>query len=360
MLAPCRVNRDTEQGGGDEAGFSGPERRVGRIDTPPDPRAHAAFPDDFGRRFLIFCDTEEEFDWEQPLARENVGTTAMEGLPGAQDFFREAGAKPIYVVDYPIVDQDRPAAIIADMHARDGCEIGTQLHPWVNPPFDEAVTPENSFTGNLPVELQRAKLLALTDRIEERVGVRPTIYRAGRYGIGEVSSHLLEEAGYRLDSSVRALFDYSEQSGPDFSGFGTSAFWAGRSRELLELPLTATYVGSLRAAGSKLYGLSEKIPFLRGGLARSGMLRRVSLTPEDYPLGEALEAIEQLLDQGLRIFNLSFHSPSVVPGHTPYVRDAADLKDFYRWWEGVFDLFARHGVTATTGAELVDAARAAR
>lgn len=356
MLAPCRVNDDTES----PAPFSGPERRIGRIDTAPDPRAHAGFPESFGRRFLVFCDTEEEFDWEQPLARENVGTSAMEELPGAQDFFREAGAKPIYVVDYPIVDQDRPAAIIAEMHARDGCEIGTQLHPWVNPPFDEEVTPGNSFTGNLPIDLQHAKLEALTDRIAERVGVRPTIYRAGRYGIGAVSSHLLEEAGYRLDSSVRALFDYSDETGPDFSRFDTSAFWAGRSRTLLELPLTATYVGAMRKAGRRLYALGDHVPFLRGGLSRTGMLRRVSLTPEDYPLDEALDAIRQLLDDGLQVFNLSFHSPSVVPGHTPYVRDAGDLKAFYAWWDGVFALFAEHGVTAATGAELVEAAEAAR
>ncbi|NNC73624.1 MAG: WalW protein [Sphingomonadaceae bacterium] len=327
---------------------------------PPDRRAYAKIPEDFGRRYLVFVDTEEEFDWEKPISRENVAVTAVEDLPAAQRFFREAGAKPAYMVDYPIVDNERSAAIIAEMRQRDGCEIGTQLHPWVNPPFDEDVSIPNSFTGNLPRELQKAKLEALTEKIAERVGQRPTIYRAGRYGIGEHSATLLEEAGYRMDASVRALFNYADETGPDFSRFETQAFWAGSRRELLELPLTTTFVGRLRRYGKRLFPLGNKIPLMLGVLARTGMVRRVSLTPEDYPLDLALEAIQALLDDGHNIFSLSYHSPSIVPGHTPYVRDEADLKAFYQWWDGVFELFAKHGVEAARADDVIAAADAAR
>jgi len=55
--------------------------------------------------------------------------------------------------------------------------------PWVNPPFDEALTVANSFAGNLPEAIERAKLRVLTDRITEAFGRRPQVYRAGRYGI---------------------------------------------------------------------------------------------------------------------------------------------------------------------------------
>lgn len=359
MLAPVRVSGDNSEQQG-ETPYSGAERRLGRIDRPPDKRAFAKLPEDFGQRFLVFVDTEEEFDWEQPLARENTAVTAIDGLPEAHRFFREAGALPAYMVDYPVVDNERSAAIMREMHEADGTEIGTQLHPWVNPPFDEEVSGPNSFTGNLPVELQRAKLIALTDKIEEAVGTRPTIYRAGRYGIGEHSAALLEEAGYRMDASVRALFDYHEQGGPDFSGFTTDAFWAGSRRTLLELPLSAGFVGPLRRWGRKLYPLGEKIPLLRGALARTGMLQRVSLTPEDYPLEIVQQKIHVMLDRGVRVFSLSYHSPSVVPGHTPYVRDRDDLKAFYAWWDGIFELFARHGVAPARAGDVIAAADSAR
>ena len=332
----------------------------GRLDLPPSNEARADFPEDFGRRYLIFVDTEEEFDWTRPLARENTAVTALEALPAAHRYFRAAGAMPVYMSDWPVIDDDRSADILRGFHEEDGTEIETQLHPWVNPPFEEEVTGFSSFTGNLPRELQKAKLRALTDRIEERIGTRPTVYRAGRYGIGAHTTALLEDAGYRMDTSIRARFDYSGEGGPDFSHHPITPYWTGPSGGLLELPLTATYIGGLRRLGDPLFRASGRLPMMRGGLARLALLERVSLTPEDYPLAAALEAIRRLLDDGHRIFSLSYHSPSVAPGHTPYVRDEADLERFYRWWDGVFDLFASRGVTAARAGEVVAAAMKAK
>jgi hypothetical protein len=95
-------------------------------------------------------------------------------------------------------------------------------------------------------------------------------------------------------------------------------------------------------------------------MSRSRLLSRVALTPEGMPLGDGLEAIRVLLDDGVRLFSLSFHSPSVEPGHTPYVRDAADLRRFWAWWDGVLALFAKKGVVPARPADLLDAAWRAR
>jgi hypothetical protein len=228
--------------------------------------------------------------------------------------------------------------------------VGTQLHPWVNPPFDEAVTPANSFTGNLPVPLQRAKLRALTEAITAAIGIRPSVYRAGRYGIGPHTARLLTEAGYRLDVSVRSLFDYSAETGPDFSRHPIWPWWV--NERLLEVPLTVGFTGPLH----RWPALYRHAP-LRAPLARTGLLNRVALTPEGTPLGEALALIRRLLADGTRLFSLSFHTPSVEPGHTPYVRDAADLRTFWAWWDGVLDLFAREGVLPVRADEIVAAAQ---
>jgi hypothetical protein len=63
-----------------------------------------------------------------------------------------------------------------------------------------------------------------------------------------------------------------------------------------------------------------------------------------------------MIDDGTEIFSLSFHSPSLVPGHTPYVRDQNDLAGFWRWWDGVLNRFARHGISAADPLELIAAA----
>jgi len=323
-----------------------------RLNEPPPLDARITLPSGVGRRFALFADAEEEFDWHGPFRRDATTTDTIEALPDANAFFRAHGVTPTYLVDWPIVANAASAAIVAGLAREDECDIGTQLHPWVNPPFDEAVNSHNSYTGNLPLALQRAKLQMLTDKIMAQTGVRPRVYRAGRYGIGPHTAQLLAECGYRLDCSVRACFDYRSQGGPDFS---RHPVWPWRIGEgLYEVPLTTAYTGLLRHR--------RRLPHFaptRGILARSGLLDRVPLTPEGVRISDALAAIEQLLDDGQQLFSLSFHTPSLVPGHTPYVRDAADLKIFWAWWDGVFDLFARHGVTSIRSGEIIAAFDAA-
>lgn len=310
-------------------------------------------PESFGQRFMIFADAEEEFDWSRPFSRENTSTTAIEGLLGATEWFNNAGAHPTYLVDYPVVNNRESAAILRALAAEQACEIGTQLHPWVSPPFDEVVSAHNSFTGNLPLQLQRAKLQALTEKITEATGIRPISYRAGRYGLGAQTMNLLTEAGYMLDVSVRARFDYSPVGGVNYENHPV---WPWRVNEqLVELPLSTAFTGMLR----KSPGLF-KARWFHGTLARTGLISRVPLTPEGVPLGDAISAIKALDEEGLRVFSLSFHTPSVVPGHTPYVRNEQELATFWRWWDGVFNQFAKMGITPAREREFIAAAKNSR
>ncbi|MEA3004522.1 MAG: hypothetical protein QOH81_3310 [Sphingomonadales bacterium] len=322
---------------------------AGRLDRPPPAGCEAAFPEDFGRRFAVFGDAEEEFDWGAPLSRESTRTDAFAALPLATRFFGEHGVIPTYVADWPVVTNPASAAALQAMAEAGACDVGAHLHPWVTPPHEEAVIPANSFAGALPERLEAAKLRLLTERIAALTGQRPLAYRAGRYGVGPNTARLLQALGYRLDVSVRARFDYAAEGGPDFTHHPIRPYWVGE--QLLELPLTCCLAGPLGRWPA--LARSER---LRGPLARSGLLNRIPLTPEGVPLAEAKAAIERLLDQGQALFSLSFHTPTIVPGHTPYVRDAADLAAFWGWWDGVFDLFARHDVTPVRSGDICAAA----
>lgn len=322
---------------------------AGTLNAPPPAEAKASFPAEFGRRFAIFGDAEEEFDWHAPFDRGNTSTLAIASLPAANRRFTGFGAIPTYLVDYPVVDNCASAGALRAMYEAGECDIGAQLHPWVTPPHEEAVNLANSYAGALPLALERAKIRMLTDKLREAFGCDPIAYRAGRYGIGPNTAHLLGEAGYRLDVSVRPLFDYRGQGGPDFTAYPIWPYWV--SEDLLEVPLTTSLAGPLVS-----YPALTRLDWLRGGLARARLLNRVSLTPEDVPLAEAIAAIEILLDTDTRLFSLSFHTPSVEPGHTPYVSDEADLRTFWAWWNGVLNLFAKHGVTPVRSGEILAAA----
>jgi hypothetical protein len=331
----------------------------GQLDRPPRASCYVRLPESFGRRFMIFCDTEEEFDWGKPHDRNARATTHMKTLPEAQRHMSAFGAKPVYLIDHPIATDPRSVELLRPWQDAGECAVGTQLHPWVNPPFDEEVNRTNSFAGNLPRSLERAKLKCLTETIEENFGRRPVIYRAGRYGVGRNTADLLCELGYRIDVSIRAMFDYSDEKGPNFSRIKPLPYRIGDGH-LLEAPLSAAYLGPLRGLGTRVFSASAKAPRVRGALARVGLLNRVPLTPEGTALAEALQAVERLLDDDVQLFSISYHSPSVEPGHTPFVRDQADLDEFYRWWDGVLGLLVRRGVTGASLDDLLEAEAATR
>ncbi|MEJ7935071.1 polysaccharide deacetylase family protein [Sphingobium sp. AN558] len=310
---------------------------------------------DFGTRFMLFVDTEEEFDWNAPFSRSGHGVTALDGMARGQRYFARAGVRPVYVTDYPVLESDAAADMMGGWAAAGEAHIGAHLHPWVNPPHVEKVSAANSYVGSLPEAVERDKLAALSSRIAERFGQRPVVYRAGRYGVGANSARLLEEAGFRLDSSVRSGFDYSQQYGPDFQGLPQTPYWAGPTRSLVELPLSTAFVGLLRGGGERLYRAAQGMGPLAGALARSRMLSRVPLTPEGVPARDAIRAIDALIEEGVRVLNFSFHSPTLAPGHTPYVRDEADRTDFYNWWDEVLNHLARRNVISASIDQLLGA-----
>ncbi|MEK6638824.1 MAG: polysaccharide deacetylase family protein [Pseudomonadota bacterium] len=335
-------------------------RNEGRLDHPARAADRVKFPATFGKRFAVFIDTEEEFDWSQPRSRDATATSAIRYLPEFQRLMDAHDIYPTYMIDFPVADNQQAAETLSSMLGAGNCRVGTQLHAWVNPPYDEEIIPINSFAGNLPIELERAKLAALTERITTAVGVRPTIYRAGRYGIGPNSAALLEEAGYLVDVSVRPHFDYSNEGGPNFLRHNARPYWAGPSGNLLELPLGVSYTGQLRRYGRLLYGDGQSKGRRIAGLARAGMLARVALTPEDMPIDDVKRAIDTMLSDGHQFFSFSFHSPSLTPGHTPYVRNSADLTNFYGWWDKVLTFLAARKVTPASVDEVLAAAQSTR
>lgn len=314
-----------------------------RAYRPPRPTnaQRIVWPDTFGTRFTVMVDVEEEFDWDAPPNARNRATTAMAAFPDAHRRFADRGIGLTCMVDHPIVTDPHSVAILARVLEDPRSEIGAQLHSWVTPPFEDGTGDTSSFAGNLPAAVEAAKLETLTREIGAAFGVRPRAYRAGRYGIGPNSFDLLRRLGYEIDSSVRSGYDYRAKGGPDFGMADAQAY---RVQGIVELPLTTVFTGHARRGGARLYRALGGIPKGRGLFARTGLLSRIALTPEDMPIEAALEAVAVAAGEGLRLFNLSFHSPSLVPGHTPYVRDAADLKQFHGWWTTMLDEFDRRGI----------------
>lgn len=322
---------------------------------PPRPGLKAQFGEDFGQRSLLTVDTEEEFEWNDSFRSDGYGLRHVRWIAKFQQFCEGLGVSPVYLVDWPIATDPESQEIIGDAVKRGTAEVGVQLHPWVNPPLEEEITTRNSFAGNLPPELEAEKFRRLRDAIEAGFGAVPRIYRAGRYGLGTQTARNLAETGIAIDSSVRSRYDYSRRDGPDYSRHPVTPYWTDPERKLLELPLTTVFWGMLRQQGQQIFPLTEKLPRLGGLLAKTGMLERIALTPEGVSMEEALRGCDIAIDDGLPILVLSFHSPSLAPGHTPYVRTEDDLDQLYDWLRGVYSYLRAREVRPTTVAEIMEA-----
>lgn len=329
-----------------------------------------AFPAASRPRLVIIVDAEEEFDWSEPFSRANHSVKTIAAQFRAQRIFEKFGAIPTYAVDYPVASQDEGFGPLRELMQSGACNIGAQLHTWVTPPHEEEVGERNSFAGNLPEGLERRKLEQLTEMIEKNFGAPPKLYRAGRYGAGAATTKILEDLGYEVDCSVLPG-QLAGALGPDYTGGTTRPYWIGSRRQILELPVTVSTLSIAGRLSDSLYyrfasplGRALKIP---GVLARLGIMERIRLTPEGTTLEEAKRLTRRMFRGGHKVFAVSYHTPSLTPGHTQYVRNDKELQSFLGWLEGYLEFFLgeMQGTLATplairdwarslTGSEAID------
>jgi len=288
-------------------------------------------------------DAEEDFNWDVPFSRSATDVTSIRSQHTAHRIFERYDVRPTYMVDFPVASQDAGRAPLRELLAQGVCDVGSQLHPWVTPPFDEAVSFYNSYPGNLPPQLEYDKIASLTEEIDRAFGITPRIFRAGRYGVGPNTGSILRRLGYQADSSVVPCWSFEDQGGPDYRLMNAEPFWIDRDRTLLELPVAAAMVGA--ASGlpatftSRIFRPSSERARLPSVMARLGLLERIKLTPEGIAIDEAKRLVRHMAAGGIRVFVLTYHSPSLEPGNTPYVRTQQDLDRFLAWLDEFYDFF---------------------
>jgi hypothetical protein len=312
---------------------------------------------------IVAVDTEAEFDWTGPFLRTHTSVRNLRNQTMAQEIFDRYGVRPIYLVDYAVATQSDGYMPLREIVQSGRCEIGAHLHPWVTPPFAEELSDRTSFSHNLPTWLQKEKLARLTEAIVSNFGVHPISYRAGRYGVGEEIAGVLEPLDYRIDMSVQPGIDMRRIHGPDFRQALDKPYWFGGGWPLLEIPATPAFTGLIahavlpRALGVQLYDLISRPRLNRmrslGIFARLRLLERLPLTPEGVTFDELRRLTYILLSRGKRAFVFSYHSSSLLPGNTGYVRSSSELSDFLRTIAGYLEFFMREiGGISMTPSEL--------
>jgi hypothetical protein len=279
-------------------------------------------------RVMMIVDVEEEFDWKKPFPNKMPRFSSLDGLAWLVNEMNKRGILPCLMVDQCAVASAEAQSQFGSWAKAGKIELGAQLHSWVTPPFEEAISNLHSFQSNLPRDLERRKLTYLTEFIEQTTGVRPRVFRAGRYGLGTNTPQILSDLGYKVDTSISPLTNYYRaEGGPNSSQFDDRPFWLG---EMLALPLMRSVLGLLARAYMRFPVDFFDNPYLEryhvpGVLARTGLLERVTLSPEGHDLSDLKRMVDALHLRGRQAFGVSFHSSSLVVGGSPYVRTPDDV-----------------------------------
>ena len=291
------------------------------------------------RKFIITIDTEED-NWG--CFNDSFYTTKnIERVPYLQDIFDEFNVKPTYLVTYPVATDENSIKILKRISDDARCELGAHCHPWNTPPFEEEKNAKNSMLCNLSAELQLKKLKTLHMPIKNNLEIEPISFRAGRFGFNMEVAKNIFKLGYKIDTSVTPFVDWSSYHGPDFSDMGWrpfefpigDIFHNSKDRQLLEVPTTIDYI--LR--GFNLVKNLYRIPALKSFnslkwkrfLARLKLMEKIWLSPEMSTPTMELNLIKNLMMKGCQVFNMTFHSPSLLSGLSPFVKDKSDEKKFF-------------------------------
>ena len=290
-------------------------------------------PSDFPPRLIAVVDTEEEFDWFAPHSRAAISVRHMRHIGRLQEVFEAHQIQPVYTVDYPVASSEDGWGPLRAFADGGRASIGAHLHPWVTPPDEEELSRANTYHGNLPRALEAAKLKNLTEIIQRNFGRRPITFKAGRYGMGPNTYALLSGLGYRVDLSPAPALDQTAEGGPDFSDLDCQPFQDLNSG-LLVLPWTGAFCGwaagdrrALNRWARSSWRQRTKMPSV---LYRSNAVRQIHLTPEATSVAHMIQLVKELYRRGQRCFLVALHSPSVMPGGTPYAKTEKEVTELLR------------------------------
>jgi hypothetical protein len=251
------------------------------------------------------------------------------------------------------------------------CEIGAHLHPWNTPPLVQVTEDDlrhHPYPFEYPPEVQEAKLSSLVAAIERHYGVRPTSYKAGRWGLDGFHAGLLERMGFRVDTSVcpgvnwgPSKGDPRRSGGPNYTGAGTRPYPLSATDvcrpgdlSLWEVPPTIVFYSAI----------GRWVPGVQALYRRHRLVRRLFdrkrlgvqwLRPYPHMTVERLKRVLALAEQtDTPVFNFTFHSSELMPGGSPYNKTPESIENLFARLDGFFSYLRSADVESATLTEAGD------
>ena len=284
--------------------------------------------------FILTIDVEED-NWGD-FENRNASLLHINKLFKLQELFDRYRIKPTYLLTYPAATDRNAISILRKIVEDRRCEIGTHLHPFNTPPFEEEKNEYNSMLCNLPKDLQYKKIELLHDSIYKSFGVEPVSFRSGRWACDENVLENISKLNYVVDSSVTPYMDWSSDHGPDYSGISPDVYKillnSNSDSHIMEIPATIGYLQGDFDVRNKIlrtfsYRGLRKLK-IAGILDRMQIINKIWLSPEVTEWEKMVGLAKTMEEDGYEVLNMFFQSPSLMAGCTPFTKTEKEVEEF--------------------------------
>ena len=294
------------------------------------------------KKLIITIDTEGDNQWQWRPGSE-ITTKNAYYIPRFQELCDKFQFIPTYLTNYEML-QDK-YFVDFTKHAADQnrCEIGMHLHAWNTPPYYDLVYQQNygaPYLVEYPKAIMKEKIKVLTLELENAYERKILSHRAGRWATNNDYFDLLMEYGYKYDCSVTPHMDWSTTAGATVGSKGSnyknepekpykiSNF--DRSNTISELPVTIKKIhGFMRSNKMTIKGMLKTAYRLISG-------RTIWMRPTTDNIYDLLYLIDLVKKSDDPYLMFMLHSSELMPGGSPYFKNAADIEDLYEILETIF------------------------
>lgn len=276
--------------------------------------------------------------------------------------FKETGARPTYLLAFEVLND--PASV-ETLRSLSDAEVGVHLHGDHVPPGADPALAAGTASMDLqcwyPEEVERTKLVTITDVFRDRTARPARSFRAGRYGASGRTVALLGTLGYVVDSSVTPGVLWAGERDPthvlDFRQAPVAPYHPSPADlstpgdlGVLEVPITVVPRPAWSDAGVMF---AQRV--LRRPIRRYPLFLRPSTASWPWLRWAIDRATATARAGGDAWLNVMFHSMEVVPGASPYSRTAREADRVAGRLRRILLLLRARGARFHTLTELADA-----
>ena len=280
----------------------------------------------FKGNLYVTIDTEMDADIHWKKKQPAQFSSIIEGIPHIlRPIWDEYEINPIYFVSPEVLESEECCRVLKKEIKR-GAIIGAHLHPeYINPCKEDLtkIQGEKFPCMAYPREIEKEKINNLVKLIQSRLEVQPEWYRAARFGADADTIGILQELGFKYDSSFTPNIDWSDKGGPNHKSAPLKSYY---------IDISNVYKDSGTLEGIKEYPvtiLGKRFGILGRFLPEKWICYQW-IRPSHMSYIEQRHMIRKLRKRGIRDIVMMFHSMEIMVGKSPYVRTKM-MQKYYIW-----------------------------